>query len=735
MVLEPLSGLRSKNFGESPRRYFVYESQKNRQKKMALSKGAVAGIVIAVLIVLIVAIAVPLALRPKKPTTNRCTVNSDCTVPGQICLDNFTCGPPPPPPGCSAQNPCVDPTKICQNGVCVPNPVQTCAWVPGLNTIVQSDYVVTGLQTNFTSDMVGMNLRYTSGPLIGTAQFITEVSSTTSLTTDTKLNSSLPSQYELSKPCASGLQCINGQCFPIPPGVCVTASDCKDPTKPYCCTSPTGTKSCQACCNDSNCNPATGSYCNNGTCQQSQSKTCSESNPCTGAGQKCCPDTSICSLCCTNPDCTFPAVCQVQPDGSRACVTPTPPPVTFRGLSVPSLTLGGGAWQIASTTANGSSLLFQTVGFTGTGARLSFAFQGNGNVTSGCNPYPSYSIGQWDFQGGFGPPNSGETQLRRCPLSSQPECGLDQQCATKSGATPYCVIGTCADTKPLDVPWIVIGGLRVNGAAPTSSSWTFLPIDPSRFPDPVNKPYLYIVSPTGSLFQFSNLGNIVNTCATGSAASNLISSPGYSKCSDVACGKPGTGLDANNNITAICAGQGTYSLPPGGLVLPWLQIGSWTIYSNVDQLFFEDSANLKTLYAFDLLGNVTGYCRGSSLSTKQKGTKINLNKIGNPFSKLLQSSNVFQNTDLFKDIETSNPFSYGKNALPRPNMQGTDTSIVFSNTNVESGFFGNTPGSQPNLINQCLSAPPLPTNACINNSQCTVAGQICIGGSCRVEPY
>lgn len=65
------------------------------------------------------------------------------------------------------------------------------------HTIVQSGTTITGTLTSFTSDMVGMNIRYTSGPSSGTVQLITGFSSSTSITTDTPLNVAVPSQFEI----------------------------------------------------------------------------------------------------------------------------------------------------------------------------------------------------------------------------------------------------------------------------------------------------------------------------------------------------------------------------------------------------------------------------------------------------------------------------------------------------------------------------------------------------------
>lgn len=581
----------------------------DNQDSKKLSSGAIAGIVIACIIVLIVIIAVPLLLRNKSRPN------------------------PPTPPGpgqqCNSTTPCPS-GFTCINGSCVAN-TNPC----GANNPCPSGQVC-----NATT---GQCETPAPGP-----------------------------QCSATNPCPPGWVCdpASGRCIQRVPGTCSTGADCTtDPNGKLCCLQNDGSRKCQQCCSDGDCNIANGETCVNGKCvvvPPTPTKCSSNSDCSSSSASKCCNGT--CQGCCGNQDCPTGQICN-----SGTCQVPT----NGQGLSVPWIRIKN--WWIIPSTDFGGSLGFYNYSDQ-LPSRLSYTLQGDGNLTTRCaapNQDPNNvlnSIGQFTFNGSFG---NNRTSILNCANNmSFPTCSPN----CTDGKT--CVWGVCENLAQggIQVPWIVIG------------HWLLVPGDITGQLD-----HLYIVnvnqgsSQLGSYIKLQGDGNVISACSNSTSASNpslsgaLVSGPYFSQCTDAS----GTGCPSNcgydpvtKTISNYCLNGQCLPLDPGGLIVPWLQLGSWTIYPapaqvNPDtrsQLWFENSAQQRASYSFAGDGNIISYCRST--------------------------------------------------------VDGVSKTV--------SGSLASGPpnGLEPGQIAQCNANPPAPTTgtSCNSNQDCTASGMICIGGTCQAAP-
>lgn len=522
-----------------------------------------------------------------------------------------------------------------------------------------------------------------------------------------------------SSDCVTGLICEDGKCsLPVE---CLVDGDCKDPTKPYCCLDPvTLKKKCNECCSTTNCNED--KSCVDGKCQPNNpAKSCANGSDC-GPKQKCCPDTRICSECCVNTDCPPGTFCQLQSDQSRKCV-PTP---RIQGLSVPRLSVGPSKnWVIESKNQQGGSLVFSTLADDGKNKKpgplgrsfINFAFQGNGDLTSGCSPWPSSWIGAFSYngQGCQGQPY----EDCYCPSPNPADtCKQNSDC---NNGTGFCAGFQCFDTEPLNVPWVAVGGIQNTDESIESDPWLLIaPPDPDN---PANSTGFYIVNvKTGRSVSFRNNGDIISYCPDGSDAGHLIYGNAFKTCST---GVPQSCSNVSLDNGTYCLMGTKQTLPSGGIRVPWLQIGSWTIYAkgkDADaKLFLEDSTNLKTIYFIASNGDILSYCR-SAASVLDKGDKKVVHRASNSmFSKLFSQLQKNLKLDCFETKKLQSC---------KDNTPCDDGGLCLGGScNTFSGKL-----SGPELRNFCFTAPPTPSSgACSTNSECT-APNICIGGLCRPSP-
>lgn len=614
---------------------------------MVLSAGAITGITIAVIVV-VAAIAVILyfTLRPKSPTppvvvtcsatqpcpagytcsiggvcivsppNQQCSATSPCPT-GQVCTTDGQCIVIPPTQPCSATNPCPA-GQVCSNGQCAAGPGQQCS---------ATNPCPSGYTCNTQTGQCSLS---PSGQTCSTQ----------------------------NPTCPSGQICNTGtgQCMALPAGQCVTGTDCTtDPLRPLCCLQNDGTRRCQTCCLDADCSDPN-KMCLNGNCVDKP------------------PVPPPVAKCSSNADCASMGqgyTCNIATGQCVAPLPPTPPPAP-QGRSLPWLQLGQNYIVPDPGYASGTLRFKMYAVNSSQSSQISLQMQGDGNLATACTGNTSASgstIAQFTWGGGFGPNNT-----------SIPTCGIDNQNCLYGGpacsAGQTCVSGKCETLAPggIFASWVVIGGQKNQATGVvTSDAWLLLPVL-TETGQSIN----FVHLPTGMYVTFQNDGNVVSFGANNAACGALtakqfqtcvLNPSGSSPCAT------GTGLNPDTNqITSYCMGGTVQSLTDtsNGLVLPWLQIGTWTIYSLNsgginNRLVFENTGNSRVTYMMDPSGNVSSYCRSPT---------------------------------------------------------GASTILSGSLNAGNNGF--------PGAVQTC-SAAPVPT--CTNNQDCGSSGStICIGGSCLAPP-
>lgn len=569
-----------------------------------LSAGAIAGIVIACLVVVVIVVTLPFVIK-KHPTppTPECDPTHSCPS-GQYCNSQNQCVPIPST--CGDNNPC-PPGQTCNaSGQCVSNPSQQCS--------AQNPTCPTG----YTCDIVS-----------GTCQ---------------------PN---------SSIQCSNN-------------NDCSgNANGSLCCRQQDGSSSCKQCCSTNDCDLNKNQICVNGQCVTPVGPTsCSTNADCTNpTAPNCCNGT--CQGCCSNANCPVGQLCT-----NGVCTTPS----TGTGLVLPAMQIQN--WLFLPSQEFGGSLI--VYGLSQYADRISFTFQGDGNLATRCaGPGADPSsinnvIGEFSFGGGFGQNSDGTSRqsILQCSASNMtcsPDC--------TEGET--CLFGVCTPIPAgtANFSWIVIGHWLITALY---NDLYFVNVN-------TNSPQ------NGSYIKLQADGNIISVCANAGTVATLISGPKFSACTDQSTSlcPPNCGLnDTTQTITQYCLVDPDTKTatcqqlsPNGGVIVPFVQLSGWTLYekpvgislkkniktnatNSRTQLWFENSGQQRVSYTIAGDGNIISYCRG-----------------GDGVSK------------------------------------------------TTSGSLGSGTNGSPGMVSFCTTNPPLPvSNTCVSNSDCTTAGQICIGRTCQTIP-